>query len=283
MRLPNGIETDDRPIIAFDWSRDEVISSDGKRYTSFIDAAPHYVGHILVFESTAESFELQKRQLVLDAFEANNIEAFCSNTKYTSQYRMKFDIAKSDEADAKLLYHVFTETILSWSRFKEITEEDSIRDEIKTFLIEDRYLYEKKNTSKLIKKYIPKEILPQFKDFILSGKAYRKPVGSILKVAETVRAEDAGYREFRRQLGNYGQGYASMPRSEFYWWWVRVVLNKRLKEQHIEKKYKEIPDSKTGKTKKLRIWSDAELRLRKQALKDAVKAAQYLWHLTDKF
>jgi len=239
---------------------------------------------MFVLESTGESFELQRRKIVLDAFDMYDIDARCSNTKYTAQFRMKYEVPKSNDGDAKVLYRIFTETKLSWCRFASLIKSDPIRKATEKFLIRDRYLFDKKNTQKLMQKHLSQITIPsEFEEFILAkqGKKreYRKPVGSVLAVAENVASSDGGYRIFRKQLGNYGQGYGSMPRSEFYWWWVRVVLNKRLKVLGVEKKYKMIPDAKTGQPKKLRQWTNEETKLKKQAMKDAVKAAQWLWRV----
>jgi hypothetical protein len=289
LKYTNGVDTD-RNIIGVDWSRAEVdiYDSSTDSYHTFPNlesAAKAFPGTIFVLESTGESFELQRREVVLEAFKQYDIDARCSNTKYTAQFRMKNDVAKTNASDAKVLYRIFTETKLSWSRFSVLVESDPIREKIQKFLVEDRYLHDKKNTQKLTQKYLSKSIVPgEFQEFIIAkaGKKkteYRKPVGSILAVAEGVRVAKGGYRVFRRQLGNHGQGYGSMPRSEFYWWWVRIVLNKRIKEQGIEKKFKMIPDAKTGQPKKLRQWSDVEKGLKKQSMKDAVKAARYLWRI----
>jgi len=287
MKYPNGIETD-RVIIGVDWSRAKVDvydSSTGKFQTfpNLEKAAEAFPKTMFVLESTGESFELQRRETVLKAFDKYDIDARCSNTKYTAQFRMKHEIGKSDSGDAKVLYRIFTETKLSWGRFAPIIESDPIRKSIGKFLVEDRYLHDKKKSEALAQKYLGQVAVPdEFKEFIIAkqGKKkteYRKPVGSILAVAKTVVDAKGGYRVFRNQLGNHGQGYGSMPRSEFYWWWVRIVLNKRLKELGVKKKYKEIPDAKTGVPKKLRQWTTKEQQLKKQAMKDAVKAAQWLW------
>jgi hypothetical protein len=244
---------------------------------------------MFVLESTGESFELQRRAVVLEAFDKYDIDARCSNTKYTAHFRMKNEVGKTNSGDAKVLYRIFTEKKLSWSRFSPIVEDDEIRDKIQKFLVEDRYMHNKKKTEALSQKYLSKQVIPsEFADFIVSkqGKKktdYRKPVGSILAVADMVVSHKSGYRVFRKQLGNHGQGYGSMPRSEFYWWWVRIILNKRIKEQGIVKKYKEIPDAKTGVPKKLRQWTQEENDLKKQSMKDAVKAAQYLWRVVRDF
>jgi hypothetical protein len=43
-------------------------------------------------------------------------------------------------------------------------------------------------------------------------------VGRILYVAEEVRKAGGGYREFRRRLGNYGNGFKGIMRSEINNW-----------------------------------------------------------------
>lgn len=289
MKYPNGIETD-RTIIGFDWSRLQVYGYNSETrefhtFTTLEEAAKAFPGSMFVLESTGESFELQRRKFVLDAFVKYDIDARCSNTKYTAQFRMKYETKKSDFGDAKILCDIFTKENLSWSRFSSLVDSDPVREKIQKYLVEDRYLHNKKNTQALTQKYLATLAIPEeFKEFIVAKESkkkteYRKPVGSILAVAEIVKASNGGYRVFRKQLGNYGQGYGSMPRSEFYYWWVRVVLNKRIKEQGITKKYKEIPDAKTGVPKKLRLWTEKEQQLKKQASKDAVKAAQWLWRV----
>lgn len=283
MLLLNGIQTE-RPIIGVDWSRTEIKVYDPRTrgvrtFSTLEEAAPFYKGAFLVLESTTESYELQRRQIVLDAFEKNDIEAWGFKTDRTAQFRIKNKVKKSDAGDAKTIYRIATETKIALHRLGPLTQNDPIRDKIKNFLVKDRYAYDGEKSRALAEKLI-KNVPEEFKQFIFSGKEYRKQVGRILAVAQEVRRAKRGYREFRRQLGNYGNGYASMPRSEYYWWWVRVVLNARLKALGIEKKYTKIQDAASGKEEKLRKWTAKELELKTQIMRQAVKAAQYLWRAT---
>lgn len=275
--------------IGMDWSRSEVEVYDPRINTTVKfpqpeDVAKAFPGVRIFTESTMESYELQRRSEVVQTFEKYGCKVDTFKTDRTAQFRIKHGISKSDAADAKVLYRLGTETNLSPSRLCLLREEDLVRDGIKLSLVEDRYLRNGKESKAIADKFLAGVIVPEtVKEFIFSGKKYRNPVGRLLTVAQAVRAAGAGYREFRRQVGNYGNGYGSMPRSEFYWWWVRTVLNARLKAVGITKKYKEILNAATSKPMKIRKWSEKELTMRKQTLKDATKAAQYLWQLTKEF
>lgn len=325
MRLPNGIKTNSREIAGVDWSRTEVtIKVKGqpvRTFATLAEAAPHYKMFIWAIESTADSFELQLRQPDLDAIAANNIWAFCSNTKYTSQYRIKWGIEKSDESDAGVILRIFTETSLSWARFKQLIESDPIRDAIFKFSVEDRYLFDGTRSADVSKQYLPAYAdIPEFLTVVpriniegqksVDGEPYQTPlreflfppqkepkakkggkpkkgpkakkqIGRFLTAALETRDAGKGFRMFERQMGNNGQGYGSMVRSDFYWWLVRPVLNARIKAAKIEKKYKlGLIDPKTNKPKKIRVWTDEELAMKKLVMKQADRMLYWLWMLT---
>jgi hypothetical protein len=284
MTLLNSIKTD-RNIIGVDWSRSGVDVYDpqtgSKRFPSLEAVAESYPGSMLVLEATSESYELQRRSVVLEAFKKYDVSAYCYHTQRTAKFRIENNINKSDASDAKVIYRIATETPLSLHRFESLLEDDVLRDGIEQAVIEDRYLRDGASSALLAKEHLSAINIPsEFQEFIFSGKKYRKQVGRILLAAAKVRKAGRGYREFRRVLGNYSNGFGSILRSEFYWWWVRTVLNARLKKASIKKTYFERADEKTGKNMKIRRWSEQEIELRKQTMKDATKAAQFLWSAT---
>jgi len=271
MKLLNGIEINDRPIIGVDWSRvrgadvydpktDTVIN-----FPNLEAVAVAYPGSFLVLEAPSESYELQRRAMVLEAFEKADIVAYCYKSQRTAWFRKSFLIKKSDKTDAKVIYRIATETRLSLHRFLPLMDDDPIREAVKAFLVKDRYLYNGKQSVELAKTLLKGKTAPCAEDILLSGKAYRKQIGRILAVAQEVRKAGRGYREFRRQLGNYGNGYASMPRSEFYHWWARMITNARL-DRHVAKMLANI-------TPEQRL-------VHRQVLKESTKAAKWLWSLT---
>jgi hypothetical protein len=320
MRLPNGINTNGRKIAGVDWSRTEVtIKVKGlpvRTFATLAEAAPHYKKFIWAIEATTDSFELQLRQPDLDTIDSNDIWTFCSNTKYTSQYRIKWGIEKSDESDAGVILRIFTESKLSWARFKQLVEKDPVRDAIYKFSVEDRFMFGGSHSLDVSKQWLPAYAdIPEFlavtpniegkagesyqsplREFLFppqkelkskkSGKPKnpkpKKQIGRFLTAALETREAGGGFRVFERQMGNNGQGYGSMVRSDFYWWLVRPVLNARIKAAKIEKKYKLGPiDSKTNKPKKIRVWTNEELVMRKLVMKQADRMLYWLWKLTE--
>lgn len=269
MLLPNGLSTE-KQIVGVDWSRKEIDTFDGQTYNKFsnlIEAASFYPNTMFVLEATGESFELQRRVKALDAFEVNDIDAYCFKTQRTAWFRKEHHIKKTTGAkDAKVIYRIATESKISLHRFKPLVDNDPIRDSIHDFLVEDRYLYDGEKTAALAKKYV--DVVPDDKkEFLLSGKVFRKQIGRILAVAIEVRKAGRGYREFRRQIGNYSNGYPSMARSEFYHWWARMVVNARLK-RHVAK-------SLTNLTPKQKV-------IQRQTLRELDRVAKWLWKSTEK-
>lgn len=285
-----------RTIFGADWSRAKVDIFDPSTkttasYPTLEDAAPHYAGQLLILEATGESFQLQRRQTVLDAFKQHDILAYCFNSRYTSKFRIANNVPKSDKNDAKVIYRIATETPLTLHRFKALRDGDPLRDKIQDSLVKDRYLFNEENSQKASVKYLDKQEIPTEYDYLMVEKLtgrkgakkrkYRTQAGRILMVAEQVRKAGRGYREFRRQLGNYAQGYGSMARSEYYWHWGRNLLNREIKATKTTKSYKEgALDPRTGKPMKIRDWSNAEKDLRVQMRHTIQKAAQWLWRKT---
>lgn len=271
MRLRNGIQIGNRPVIGVDWSRTGVEVYDPRvgesvKFLNLEEVAQAHPGCFLVLETTAESYELQRRATVLQAFETHDIIAYGYKTQRTAWFRKQFLIEKSNKADAQVIYRIATETTLSLHRFELLPEGDPTRQAIKKFLVHDRYMHNGEESEQLSEKYLDGVSIPdEFKELIFAGKKYRKQVGRILAVAVEVRKANRGYREFRRQLGNYGNGYASMPRSEFYHWWTRMVTNARL-GRHV--------------AKALNVLTDDQRKVHRQVLKDATAVAKYLWRLT---
>jgi hypothetical protein len=295
--LPNGINTNGRSIAGLDWSRQEVIVNvEGQplaRFKTLSEAAPNYENYIWVLESTADSFELQNRQIDLDAIEKANIEAYCFNPKFTSIHRIKWnDIIKTDEADTEVIRKIFTETKITCCKFKQLCEKDELREKINQTIIKDRQ-YDGDISVPLAKKY-----LPNFKDTPLNlveflykpetikSKNPKNPtpkvqIGRMLIAAEKVRENGLGFRTFRRQIGNYGQGYGCMIRSDYNWWMARTITNNRLKKMGIEKTTKNSHiDPKTKEEKVVRIWTPEETQVKKQVFKEMQLLTKWLWNLT---
>ena len=270
MRLLNGIEIGNRPVIGVDWGRSSVEVYDprvGKsvKFINLEEVAQAHPGCFLVLETTSESYELQRRYTVLQAFETHDIVAYGYKTQRTAWFRKQFLLEKSHKVDAQAIYRIATETTLSLHRFELLPESDPTRQAIKKFLVDDRYMHNGEESGQLAEKYLGGVSIPdEFKELIFAGKKYRKQIGRILAVAVEVRKVNRGYREFRRQLGNYGNGYASMPRSEFYHWWTRMVTNARL-GRHV--------------LKTLTALTDDQRKVHRQVLKDATAVAKYLWGL----
>jgi hypothetical protein len=267
-RLPNGIETEGRRVLSVDWNRTEVMVFDGVKVVSLNtleEVACKYPNSFLVLEATGESYELQRRAEVLKAFESANILAYCFKTQRTAWFRRIFGIKKSDTEDAKVIYRIATQTTLSLHRFKELNREDLLRESIKSFLVTDRYRHNGALSEGVATKFLKGVNTSEFQELIFSGKKYRKQIGRVLVVALETRQAGRGFREFRRQLGNYGNGYGSMPRSEFYHWWTRTVTNSRL-ERNVAKGLKDLTLSQ-------RI-------VHRQVLREATRCAKFLWRLT---
>lgn len=272
MRLANGIETHDKPIKGIDWSRTkgvevyDPITDTTLNFKTFEEAAVAFPHSFFVLESTGESYELQRRQIVLDAFETYDITAYCFKTQRTAWFRKAWSLSKSNAGDAKVIYRIATETKLALHMFKQLVENDPIRDEIRKFLVEDRFLHDGAQSEAVAEKYLDTVQIPsEYKLYIYSGKNYRKQVGRFLALAEIVRQHGRGYREFRRQIGNYSNGYGSMPRSEFYHWWTRMVTNARL-DRHVAKALNQL--------------TDEQKLIHRQVLKEATIVARWLWRLT---
>lgn len=243
--------------IGLDWNRTEVVIYDGAtihRVLNLIDAATLFPNCRWILEAPAESYELQNRQVVLDAFALHGIEAWSYRSQYTAKYRTKWGIEKTDEADAQVIYRIGTETALALKRFGPLRDVDAIRDLIKEFLVEDRYLFngtKSRNLTSLVQKP-PAALLP----LLFTGKEYRKQIGRIIAVALEVQKANRGFREFRRQLGNYSNGYPSMPRSEFYHWLVGPITRKAVRD------------------------GEDESLARKRVMRMADKLIKYLWNLS---
>jgi hypothetical protein len=269
MILPNGL-TLDKPIRAADWSRSAVDIYDGKgwdKYPNLVSYAkdPQNHGTVLVLEASSESFELAKRQSALDAFAAAEIDVLCYNSKHTAKYRRQNGIkTKSNKVDAKCIYLVATTTNLTLSRFKELVKEDALRQSIKNVLVKDRAADGDKYKTELVDKYFSDKT-PY--DSILKTKAgdFRSQVGSILVTAEETRKAGGGFRKFRALLGNYGNGYGSIQRSEFYQHLVMGVCNSEL-GRHPKKGYSSF-------TKKQR-------QHHKGTMKNVSAAAKWIWKQT---
>lgn len=288
----------DAPVAGVDWSRFEVIVSAKDqpvaRFKTLAEAAPNYKGYIWVLEATADSFELQNRQIdidAIDAIEAAGINAFCFNSKYTSLYRIKWnDIAKTDEADAEVIRRIATETPITCSRFKQIVKEDPIRDAIKKILVEDRYLFDGQKSIELAKANLPeyKDVPESFREFLykpetIKSKNPRKPtpkkqIGRLFMAIHQVKQAGLGWRTLRRQVGNHGQGYGCMLRSEFYWWLVRIIISARLKKLGIEKTTKiSHIDPKTKEERAVRIWAPEEEEVKKKVMRQMDKILKWMW------
>jgi hypothetical protein len=92
------------------------------------------------------------------------------------------------------------------------------------------------------------QVPPEFEPWIYdSTGSYHAQVGRVLYAAEEVRKAGRGYREVRRQLGNYENGRKGIMRNEIREWWMAV---------------RTLPGHE-GAT-----------------MNDSVKAAQYLWRVT---
>lgn len=295
--LPNGINTHGRPIAGIDWSRGEIIVNvENKpiaKFKTLAEAAPHYKGYIWVLESTADSFELQNRQIDLDAIKSADIWAWCFNPNFTSKYRIKWnDIPKSDESDSEVIRRIFTETKVTCKRFSQLIKSDLLREQIKKYTVRDRQ-YQGEESIAIAKKYLPKfedtpEYLLEFiyKPSSIKAKKPKNPtpkcqIGRLLMICLIVREARLGFRTLRKQVGNYGQGYGCMARSEYYYWLVRIILNARMKKLGIKNTTKHsYIDPKTKKEVENRIWSDKEIEMNKQAMREMEKVLKWLWKLT---
>jgi hypothetical protein len=240
--LLNGMRYRGEALLALDWSRTLVTVYDPRRdktsdYASIEEVAEANPGCSFVLEATAESYELQRRPKVIRVLKANQIDdVFVFKTKFTKDYRLRHNITKTDAHDAKVIYKIATETRISLSRFKPLRDGDEIGSRISAFAIDDRRIADGKNSVPYARKYFgvaritkkspsPVAIPPEFVDWVCDSTGhYRKQVGRILYAAERVRKAGRGYREFRRQLGNYGNGYHRIMRSEVNWWLVRTRL-----------------------------------------------------------
>ena len=296
--LPNGIETYCRPIAALDWSRNEITvfvkGQKIKTYSSLSQAAPFYNGYIWVLESTADSFELQNRKIDIDAIKTHNIVAYCFHPKYTARYRNVWKVKKTDKADAKVIYRIFTKTKLNCHLFRELIDEtqDTLRKKCKDPLVNDRYEHSNEESYKVASNYLPnQDLIPKnYHEYLYEpaglkkkAKKYkpRAPIGKLLMVAKIVKSENRGFREFRRQIGNYGLGYGCIARSEFYHHICKSVIKARLKKAGIALTELETGrDSKTGEVTTAKVFAKAkEIKIKKKVLKEMSSILKFLWHL----
>jgi len=275
MQLPNKIITNKNVFLGVDWSRNQIDVFDGKnwsKFSSLMEVAENFPNSVVFLEASAESFELQKRKEVLEAFAKNNVDAYCFPTRWTASYRKENSIhEKTNPTDAKVIREIGITWPKSLCKFKEITN-DPLGKKINEFLIYDRYAFDSDNTKKLAEEYI-KDYSSEFVEFLKTGKKYRAQVGRFVATALEVRKAGKGFREFRRQIGNYAQGYGRMTRSEFYWWWTRTITKTRLKRLgEIVKKN----DKKTW-------WNRMTIKqqqIHRQVLKVADKVLKYIWQCT---
>jgi hypothetical protein len=290
-QLPCGVRYQGVALLGLDWSRTEVTVYDPRTdgtsvYPTIEDAARANRRCSFVMEATAESFELSRRpDNVLPALKEAGIDAYTFKTEVTKDFRLKHNITKDDANDAKVIYRIATETKTALSRFKPLRTDDTLGERVSQFVMEDRSIYAGQNTIVYAEKYFDNALVPipeQFVPWVYgANKKYRAPVGKILYLAEQTRNAGRGYREFRRQLGNYGNGFPRIMRSEMNWWLSRIRLIAEMKAR----KWK--PDTKPtgkigndGKEVRVRTWPEREANLRRKVMKDGVKFAQYLWHLT---
>lgn len=295
--LPNGIDTQGRPIIAVDWSRSKVDVYDGKTNRvchNLIEVAQEYPNTLIVLESTTESFELQNRQTVLDAFKKNNIKAYCFSPKHTARARMLLGIKKTDATDAAVIFHIFTKTTLTCSVLKQIVEKekDKLRIVSQKALIKDRR-EDSEESLKMIERYIPNftEVPVRLHEYLYQPTKSKKPrsrkpkiqVPRYLIVASMVRQAGYGFRTFRRLIGNYGNGFGCMARSEFYHHHVGSVCDAKVKAAGIQRTFvKGETDAKTGQQKNVPKWTPIEYKLHKEAMKGVSGIVKWLWRQTAK-
>jgi hypothetical protein len=103
----------------------------------------------------------------------------------------------------------------------------------------------------------------------------------LLIAAQEVRKIGLGWRTFRRQVGNYGQGFRCMLRSEYQHWLVRVVLNARMKKAGFEKIVQSSHlDPKTKEMIEVKLLSKEQETMKKQVMRDMNKVLKYIWKLT---
>jgi hypothetical protein len=307
-KLLNGI-TIKEPLYALDWSRKKVDvynpHTGNEKFKNIEEVARtlaqrHPDGCSLVLESTTESYELDRRKVVLTALNEANIDTYSYDPRHTKNFRLDNDIEKSDPADARVIYFVATETKKSLKRFgllREPVQEGGPRDPLGSrifkFVILDRP-YEGKKTLEYAIKYlgkpltktqvkkgmVPTVVVPsEYHDFIYGGGGkYRKQIGRFLYAAEEVRNEGRGLRPFRRLVANYSNGFGSIMRSEYYHWWIESILKAKMKERGIKLERK--PVIKRGKATTVRIWTEEARALRREVMTQAQKVVNYLWHLT---
>jgi hypothetical protein len=276
--LPNGIKTAKTVFLGVDWNRKQVDVFDGEKwyvYPNLIVFAKAWPNTFVILESTGESYEVQNRQAVLDAFAKHGIEAYCFPPKWTALYRSLNKIVKNDKNDARAIRGVGTEWKRSLCRFKEIVRtKDKLGPAIRDFLVRDRHEYECEKTLELAEKYCS-NYPAEYKDFFLSSDGTRKMVGRFVHVAQKVREAGRGFREYRRQVGNYAQGYGRMPRSEFYWWWAKMGVTAA--------RFKGIREPKVKKDETLGWWGRLTLKQQqthRQVLKEADKVLKWIWRCT---
>jgi len=276
-KLPNEIETHGRVCCSGDWNGLEVhlYRSDTNSittYPNFETMAEKNPNIVLFLESTAESYKLDRRKLVLDAFAKYGVEAWTFKTQYTGKYRKMWKLGKTDVIDAKLIYRIATETKMTLKRFGELRRNDPLTETI-TRIILDRPQGSKESHLE-VKTQLSRVIAPkEYNSYLLTTtKKYRAPIGRILMLAKAVREAGRGRREFERQLGSSGQGKRGIMRSEFYYHWVRPIAQSILKSESTKKIYMK---SMTPKQ---------EVRFReinKEVMHMADKVAYWLWKTTE--
>lgn len=293
MLLKNGINTKHDVVLSLDWSRSAVHVYDPRTdevtVYSNIEEFTGYVQNVsLILESTAESYELDRRLLVLEAFKAANIDPWGYDPKFTARYRDENDIEKTDTNDARVIYKVGTETSLVLHRFGPLRNDDVLRDEITKYVVLDRSGYDGALTMKLTEKYFGVQgrkktfnnsIPEQFRPLMYgSNRAYRKQIGRILYTAEMVRKAKRGYDEFRRQIGDYGNGYGSIMHSEVFHHLMMGQVKQQMKELGI--KATRVSRMTDGEERMVRQWTPAERQLKKETMRLTRKLTRYLWDMT---
>jgi hypothetical protein len=103
----------------------------------------------------------------------------------------------------------------------------------------------------------------EFTEF-MSGKC-RAQVRRFVAVALRVRKAGKGFREFRRQIGNYAKKYGR----KFYWLWTSAITYARLKKAGLP-------------VQKSKPLSPEQQQIRRDVLKQADKVLKYIWRSTEK-
>lgn len=213
-----------------------------KSILEFVRSRPNYEGKgcIVIVDATVYAYERDKRNLLIDEAEANNITLLGKQTRYEARLRAELDIEKSDENDAQLAYYIGRHTKFAISKLRRLPEpvfqmEKPAAYPPGTPVITSWQAYAnfmRRSGTQLSKPWVQDFLsdVPQFRDLsqdtarslgnIAMSNYDRDFILLAVAVARDARLNSETNREYSDELGRCwgwcGAGHRGYPRSTFY-------------------------------------------------------------------